>query len=219
MKIKKRNSLWFDKYQYCARVTVQMAYMLRDFDHARIDFMIDRQRQWNGLIGGYKPDVDVEKLHRLCDHLKGLSGDHKLMFSGTLIYIYTNDQDLLKELSTWEELDKLKLTFFCVELFGTAGAVNLRNPTHKFRTYLRNIKLSDQQRESLGSYLQAQNDVTISPALSFFIRPSSESVSSYRSTRTQDYFFINHDSPGSISMLNLIVPNIIRKTLPITAYK
>jgi hypothetical protein len=38
-------------------------------------------------------------------------------------------------------------------------------------------------------------------------------------TRTQDYFFVDHNGSSWLSMLSLVRPGIIRKTLQIVAAK
>jgi hypothetical protein len=72
--------------------------------------------------------------------------------------------------------------------------------------------LTPSQKDSMFNFLGNQEKIRVSPSLKF-------AMSNQHITRTMDYFFIDHDDDSVLIMLSLIVPNIIRKTLPITAYK
>lgn len=230
MKIKKRNTLWFNQYEYCGKISMRMSYMLRDLDHDQLARMIERQQQWAKRGSNMKfgiginlwsiSEEDQTRLHRACDYFLEHKTDRKLVFSGNLIYVYTNDLTHLEDLLGSGILEASNITISRVELVGRSDSINLHQANHAFRTYLRGMSVTEQQQESLRSYLEAQEGVRLGPALEKFIQKSGKDAArTYHNTRTQDYFFLDHDNMGTLGMLNLVVPGIIRKTLPITAYK
>jgi hypothetical protein len=92
------------------------------------------------------------------------------------------------------------------------NTIQLKNPQHQFRTYLTMCKLTAEQRHNLEEFLITQSvHVRLSPALARWIDQPFN--------RTQDYFFVDHDAENWCTMLSLVQPGIIRKTMHIIAAK
>jgi hypothetical protein len=89
--------------------------------------------------------------------------------------------------------------------------VQLKNPKHEFRSYIKRTKLTDEQKTHLVNFLTNQPTVRISPALNIWINGSFH--------RTEDYFFIDHNEISWLTMLSLVRPDLIRKTMQIIPAK
>jgi len=148
----------------------------------------------------------------MCDFFLAERRPHKLMISGNWLYLYTCDTSLLDDVSGLEFLDPEKMLRTQVQLIGEPNTVIQKNPRYAKRSFLRNLSLAPNQKDSMFNFLASQDRVRVSPALKY-------AMSSQHTTRIMDYFFIDHDDDSILIMLSLIVPNVVRKTLPITAYK
>jgi hypothetical protein len=74
------------------------------------------------------------------------------------------------------------------------------------------IKITDEQKNALKNFLKNQQEsARLSPALAHWITISFN--------RTQDYFFIDHSEMSWLTMLGLVRPGLIRKTMQIIPAK
>ena len=227
MKIHRRNTLWFGKYDRCIRFYLPESFVLRKLNHNYIDQVIQRRREWAFKISGRNPqpgswmhswakieitDDQVQNLHEFCDFLLDDQRPRKMTISGDWIYLYTTDQTLVDDVRQLNYLDRDKISVHHAQQVGTPGTVRLREVRNRYRSYFRHTPLDTQKRQNLRDFLQAQEGVRLGPALA-------DALDSDRTKRLFDYYFIDHDDSGIITMLNLVVPGAIRRTLPIVADK
>jgi hypothetical protein len=201
---------------------------LRVLDPAHIDEFIARRKEWREIaqqrwINGRQKhstimsrswkeitEKTVADLHVLAQCLLVASGDFKLVVSVHQGYVYTNDTALLEQLDALPELSYKNYTRSKVTR--PRDTIQLRNPTHAYRTYLKMVKLNNSQKDQLINFLQNQSaHVRLSPAL---IRWLTQPFN-----RTQDYFFVDHQAKSWLTMLGLVQPGIVRKTLAIISAK
>jgi hypothetical protein len=157
-------------------------------------------------------DQDVTNLHTMCYFLNNDKRDRKLVISGDIVYLYTTDLSLVRDVRALPYVKDPVHTQ--VVRVGDPNTVRMKNPRYAYRTYLRGRVLTPEQITSLSSFITAQEDIRPSPTLRWFLKNEHG-----RSTRTFEYYFIDHNDHGSITMLGLIVAGIIRKTVPIQADK
>jgi hypothetical protein len=87
------------------------------------------------------------------------------------------------------------------------NTIRLKDPQHQWRSYFKIGKLTTEQKTQLVNFLANQSDIRISPALTQWI--------DLKFTRTQDYFFVDYNTTTWLTMLSLVTPGLIRKTLQI----
>jgi hypothetical protein len=224
----KKDRLFYDKFQFCIGFHLDEVSCLRCLDHAQIDSLIQRRRQWreiarqrwsqsgqkaSTILGrAYKEITDdmVADLHTLAEVLLTTSDEFKLVVSINQAYLYTNDLPLI------ERLDHLPIlsykTFSESVVSRPKNTIALKKPKYQFRSYFRQFNLTQQQKDNLEKFLtNQQQHVRISPALREWL--------AFPFNRIQDYFFVDHDSETWLTMLNLVVPGVIRKTLHIIPAK
>jgi hypothetical protein len=155
-------------------------------------------------------DQTVIDLHNLADLLLDTPHEFKLIVSANQAHVYTNHVDLIDQLS---DLDIL-----CQKEYSRAvitrprDTIQLKNPRYQYRSYFRSAKLTDQQKDHLVNFLiNQQSHARISPALSGW------TVAPFH--RTQEYFFVDHDNMTWLTMLALVRPGLIRKTMQIISAK
>jgi hypothetical protein len=223
-----KDRLFYDQFEYCIGFYLAEISALRELDHARIDDVIERRKQWREIaqqrwINGKQKhgtimsrswrditDQTQAHLHSLANVLLTTTTPYKLVVSVNQGYVYTTDLVLIEQLDSMSEL-KHK-TYTRARIIRPKNTIQLKNPQHEYRTYLRAIKLSAQEKRTLIDFLQNQQSHTrTSPGLkNWFHDPF---------TRTQDYFFVDHNGLSWLSMMSLVRPGIIRKTLQIVAAK
>ena len=110
----------------------------------------------------------------------------------------------------------LRLNFLIQKTYNQAivdrpkNTIKLKDPRHRYRSYLKSVKLTDEEKTHLCNFFQnQQGHARISPALTKWITE--------RWHRTQDYFFVDHDNESWLVMLSLIKPSMIRKTVELIA--
>jgi hypothetical protein len=219
---------FYDRFDYCLAFHLDEISCLKILDHAHIDDMIERRKQWreiaqqrwkNGgrshatILGSRWREITAktaDDLHVLATVLLSTSAEFKLVVSMNQGYVYSNDLNLLHQLDQLPELNFK--TYTQSQIVRPKNTIQLRNPRHQYRTYLTMCKLTAQQRHNLEEFFISQSaHVRLSPALVRWI--------DLPFNRTQDYFFVDHDSESWATMLSLVQPGIIRKTMHIIPAK
>lgn len=220
----KKDRLFYDRFEYCIGFYLDEVSCLRVLDHAHIDDFISRRKQWQeiaqnrwlnhnqkyGIILGrrWQPITEktVEDLHVLTDVLLKSSSEFKLVVSVHQGYVYTNDLALIQKLDNMPELSYK--TYAQAQISRPKNTIKLKNPRYLFRSYLKSMHLTALQKEHLVDFLCNQQDhVRVSPAL--------QQWADHPFTRTQDYFFVDHNTENWLTLLSLVQPGIVRKTMHI----
>ena len=224
----KKDKLFYDQFEYCIGFFLQEVNCLRILDHASIDDMIQRRKQWREIAqrrwntGGKNhstilgrswqdiTEITSKNLHDLAAILLNTNCKFKLVVSINQGYVYTNDQGLIDELDDLAAL--LYKSYSQSQIDRPKNTIKLKNPKFKFRSYLAPCMLTLQQKEHLQDFLLNQNEnAKISPALQRWLDQSFN--------RVQDYFFIDHNTQSWLTMLALVNPGIVRKTMHIIPAK
>lgn len=224
-----KDRLFYNRFEYAISFQLDEVSCLRELDHAHIDSMIERRIAWRDiahqrvasspkstLVGHPVHSIlsrrhkeitekTVSDLHELTEMLLTTAADFKLVVSVNTAYVYTNDRVLLDQLDNTAAL--MQKEFSRAVICRPKNTIQLKNPKHNFRSYFRNTKITPEQKDYLMGFLINQHTVRLSPALDGWI------VSPFH--RTQDYFFIDHNDMSWLTMLALVRPGLIRKTMQI----
>jgi hypothetical protein len=223
-----KDRLFYDQFEYCIGFQLAEISALRDLDHACIDDVIERRKQWREMaqqrwINGKQKhgtimsrswrditDQTQADLHSLADVLLTTVASYKLVVSVDQGYVYTTDLALINQLDNMSELSHK--TYTQARIIRPKNTIQLKNPGHEYRTYFCATKLSAQGKQVLIDFLQnQQSHIRMSPSLKKWINDPF--------LRTQDYFFVDYNSASWLSMLGLVQSGIIRKTLQIITAK
>lgn len=213
---------WFyDRFEYCMAFRLNEINCLRELNHASIDDTIERRRQWREmaqrrwLANGNNTSLHrfyqeiTEKtsqdLHKLADVLLATQEEFKLVVGINEGHVYSNNITLLTKLSAMAELTHK--TYSRAEVNRPKNTILLRNPRHSFRSYFKCVKLTTEQKERITKFLKNQHDhIRMGPSLKKWAYESPLNNS-------QDYFFVDYTTPSWLTMLSLIHPGLIRKTM------
>ena len=219
---------WFyDQYEYSLGFWLDEVNCLRELSHEHVDQMIQRRREWreiaqqrwnkgqrqHSILGRrFHPITEqtVADLHELTENLLTAVSQFKLVVTVNQAHVYTNDLSLIAQLQAMPAL-KYQTASQAV-ITRARDTIQLRRPRHAWRTYFRQIKITAEQKHHLISFFQGQHSqVRLAPSLiTWMDQPY---------LRTQDYFFVDHDSEAWPTMLALVQPGVIRKTLAIVTAK
>lgn len=199
-----RDDLYYGQYLYQARFFLREAGCLRKLDHDSIDQALAWRSRWN-LTGENLAGITTN-LHTVCDQLTDLKDPYKKVIYQNWVYVYT---------SSFADIAKLTLGPLVfrgatrANITHPKNTVGLKNPKHKFRTYVRGHKPTQSQIDSLKAFVDAAgDDIRPSPSLRTFLIKQ-------RYLWMQEHFFVDHNEMSIATALALINPKLIRKTMPI----
>ena len=227
-KIFLKDRLYYNRFEYAMGFCLDEVSCLRELDHVYIDTVIERRQAWrevaqqrwhkaNNTVGHILShrrkeitDQTITNLHELADVLISSECEFKLVVSINQGYVYTNNPTLIDQLDQLTSLTHRSYTRAVITR--PRDTIQLKNPRHQYRSYFRLAKLTADQKAQLVRFLQNQQEnVRLSPALEAWI--------DHPFNRTQDYFFVDYDSVLWLTMLALVHPGLIRKTMQIIPTK
>jgi hypothetical protein len=130
-----------------------------------------------------------------------------MVISVNQCWIYSNSTNLLERINRLPFVKNTKFTETVI--VRPRNTVALKNPSHRYRSYFRAVKLTGSEQQEILTFLQGQTDVRTSPALAQWMAEPFY--------RTQDYFFVDYDAESWLTMLSLVQPGLIRRTVQIVA--
>ena len=228
-----KDRLFYNRFEYAIGFHLDEVSCLRELDHDYIDSMIQRRIAWreiaqqrvvgtiNSSLFGKQPYSMISRRHKeitekTCSDLHGLAdvlltstSDFKLVVSVSNAHVYTNDLVLIDQLGDLSGVTQQDYSRAVV--CRPKDTIQLKNPRHQYRSYIKRTKLTDEQKTHLKNFLANQPTVRISPALATWINGAFY--------RTEDYFFIDHADMAWLTMLSLVRPGLIRKTMQIIPAK
>jgi hypothetical protein len=223
-----KDRLFYDRFEYNIGFYLDEVSCLRDLSHDSIDYTVQRRKEWREIararwanipqknqlgFGGNWTEITettVEDLHALSEMLLTAPKEFKLVVSVNQAHVYTNDLILINRLDRMPQL-RYK-TYSQAVVNRPKNTIRLKNPKHQLRSYFRLVNLTAQQRDQLAAFLENQQaHVRLCPAL--------KEWAALPFTRLQDYFFVDHDTLTWLTMLNLVVPGVTRKTMHIIPAK
>ena len=229
-----KTQLYYDRYEYCVHWSqTGIRNIGHDLDRARLHQTFrdwDHQPEWqsnwyNRNRDLKKPQVrqDLETVQSYLAQQREQGLDFKLVFGWNCVYIYTNDVTVSDVFQHIKNGVRLQITQ--VQVQGSPDIISLVKPRHSFRTYFRRREFSEQERDVLLRWVNNQQDqVHMSPALRQWLEPTHQGKKVFglalqwtgpRSRWSSTHFYIEHDDSVYLTMLQMIKPGIIRRTLPV----
>ena len=217
-----RSSLYYDQYEWCITINISEAPCLRHLGSAQFESAIRNARHWaeNDKWTDRAWSVTKETaLRETRDVLLTETAPFKTVVSFNTVCIYTNQRRLADRLTKLgNDGVHMRLVRQAV-LTRPANVVQLQESKYAYRTYLRERKYTKDQRDMLANFLHSRRDtLRVSPALDEWA--NSTFVGYIRNlSYSRSYYFVDHDHPNEGTMLSLVMPGIVRKTMPIETTK
>lgn len=198
--------------------TLAEANVLRGLSHNLIDARLDQRiewretarKRWHASIpssGWNEITAQVRSdLHQVCSIVLDSEIDCKLIVSLHVGWVYTNQPELIDQLRALRCLSSKTYTQAVINR--AKNTIALRKSQYQNRAYFYPLKLTHQQKQNLSNFLDNQQEhIRISPSLKTWANGAY--------LRTQEYFFIDYTNEQWLTMLSLVCPGLIRKTLKI----
>ena len=205
-----RNQLFFGQYYYCISFFLKNVNVLRDLDPIKALKSIHYRNAW-APSAHFRQKISEEEQHELiqvCDYLLARPNPFKRTVSTHVMYLYTNNPEDFKNLNGVGGLVVTNCTQVNVCL--QPDAVTLKNPRHSYRTFFRERWLRDHELRNLREYFRARAD-------QFRLSPGFEMLVNGRRMWLMGNYFVDHNEPQADFLINMAVPGIVKKTLPIVA--
>jgi hypothetical protein len=213
-----KDRLFYDQYQYSVSIPLKEANALRkELSHESIDRVLERRQAYWATIPHRQHRVinqdDIDRLHRVCDFLLSDTDEYKLVFYyNHWLTIYTNSLALLDRVDTLDYIDIKNHSR--VNVNRPRDTIILKNPKHTKRSYFREFAITNHEKDIITNFLTNQRDyIKISPGLRDWMKRGR--LHNY----VFDYFFIDYSDDQWLTMLSLVRPGLIRKTVKILQAK
>lgn len=204
-----RDRLFWDRYQYCAIFRQSDINLIRGLCPDLFQRNLQYRKKWANIQN--RGHIDEGQLIETFEFFRAAPGPIKLTFSWEYCYVYTNELNWIKtlpQICPW-------ITVFDVSeavVDRPRDQVSLLNPTHQYRTWFREKAVTREVKQRLANWVQAQGtEIKLSPSLTRWLE-SKEEFANVNKFWFQRHFFIEHNSPQYETMLNMIMPAMVRKT-------
>ena len=229
--LKDRGSKFYKKYKWCVAWSQAEASTLRNsLDEFQVEKAIANARHWEHLrwdrswskiqTAGFQSQITesvVKDIHSVRSFL-AQNSNHKRILSVGYISVYTDDDNFKDQLIALIK----SLNHHChrilvreARVIYPEDAVALQESKYRFRTYLRSRKITDENIETLKQWVAAQGDeLRPGPGLKDFMKTQKSGW--YRIPNwTADFHFFDHNDLRYETMLRMVLPVAIRKTVSI----
>ena len=216
-----RSSLYYDQYEWCITINISEASCLRYLETVRFEAAIIQTKHWaekDKWADRAWTGTKETALRETRDVLLSETAPFKTVVSFNTVSIYTNRRKLADRLiDLGNDGVHLRLVREAV-ISKPAGVIQLQESKYAYRTYFRERKYTRDQRDMLKNFLDSRRDtLRVSPALSDWINGNVGYILNLNYSRS--HFFVDHDHPNEGTMLSLVMPGIVRKTMPIETTK
>ena len=216
-----RSSLYYAQYEWCITINISEANCLRYLEPAEFTRAIRNAKHWaeNDKWTDRAWSITKETaLYETRDLLLSETEPFKTVVSFNTVSIYTNHPDLADRLINIDN-DGVRLRLVRqAAITRPAGVVQLRESQYAYRTYFRERKYGLEQRTMLANFLNSRKD-TLHPCDALTAWLEGGSGFRYNRNYSRAHYFVDHDHPNEGTMLSLVMPGIVRKTMPIQTTK
>jgi len=218
-----RSSWYYDQYEWCVTFNIAEANCLRYLDSKKFEQALHSAKKWRQEIVSYAQlpserwtDEKERTLRRARDCLLAETEPFKTVVGYNTVCIYTNHPVLADRLET----DGFELRLVRqARVTKPANVVQLRESQYAYRTYFRERRINLEQRNMLANFLNSRRDtLRVSTALDNWV--NGKFIGYVRNhSYSRAHYFVDHDHPNEGTMLSLVMPGIVRKTMPIQTTK
>lgn len=217
MKIESRDRLWYDKFEYCVKFYIANLSAIRSMSHDSLDrymtnfYNFDRVKNYGGswyqknFYHDQKQENTRKNLHQMIDFFTNIDSDYKLMISCSDGYFYTNTLNDIDAIKNYEFVKVLEQKKCLIDI--PRNSMIVKNAKHNLRTYFKNQRITIDQKNNLQNFISSQTQIRLSPTFfEFFNRYP-------KYTYIADNYFIDYDDLQFLTMLSIVAPVKIRKTV------
>ena len=218
LQTEQRNSLYFGKYRYKARCTVNGAsytYYTKSLEEFKAK-MAKRAQNLESvstrveiMLGNWRTHVDTVDYEQIGHYFEWRNNvpnqNYMLRIQRDHINVYSDDLSLLKTLVKIDEDVKISMA----EVLNNDVIYFKKEPKHRYRTYFRGKKMPDNFKQDLNSFIERYNNTaTVCPALR---RLALESNSRWYGYLHSSYY-VDYDEQSTLTLLHMFFGSMLAKT-------
>ena len=201
-RIEHRSQLYHGNYKYAIAAHYSGSRYLRSLDPRVINNRY--QNVWMAA------DMPLHELVELADRLDQLSTKFKRVCGWCTMHFYSNDADL------FDCLDKLPglriIDYRVAEITKPKDVLLRKNPRYNYRSYFRERRIETGKRHDFLNFVLSRGDyLYLDKTTQGRLR---KEICYYPFLR---HSYIEYNSPMDLTMIEMVLPGLIRKTLPIQA--
>ena len=221
----KSDQLFYGLFQYSASFQLQECWVFRyTLDHADLDERLTRQQEWREKMRQRWPsdqmnryhsiisEVTRDNIHSMADFITGISTPYKIVVENKTMRIYTNDLNIIQAVEHIGFLQRRRYSRVVVDR--PKDTILLKKSKHQLRSYFKETRISPEDKQAIAQFLAGQKDIRVGAGLQSWL---DEKRATYATKYTRDYFFVDYNHLGWLTMLALVRPGLIRKTVQIIA--
>ena len=217
-----RSSLYYNQYEWCITINISEASCLRYLETVRFEAAVRNAKYWavNDKCTDRVWSMTKETaLRETRDLLLNETAPFKTVVSFMTVSVYTNHRGLADRLiDLGNDAVRLRLVRQAV-LTRPANVVQLRESRYAYRTYFKERKYSREQRLMLANFFNSRKD-TLHPCDSLMSWLTGQIPGYIHNLNySRSHYFVDHDHPNEGTMISLVMPGIVRKTMPIETTK
>jgi len=216
-----RSSLYYAQYEWCITINISEAVCLRNLDASQFERAIVNAKHWAESDRWSDRAWSITKETALRETREVLLSEiapFKTVVSFMTVSVYTNHRSLADRLVTLgNDGVRIRLVRQAV-LTRPINVVQLRESKYAYRTYLRERKYSLEKRTMLANFLNSRTG-TLRPCDALIAWLKGSSGFRYNLNYSRAHYFVDHDHPNEGTMISLVMPGIVRKTMPIQTTK
>jgi len=219
-----RSSLYYSEYEWCVTLHISEASCLRYLQPVRFEAALRNAKHWSEHdrfsqdFRSWSPAKE-SALRETREILLEENDKYKSVVSFNVLSLYTNN---VKLADRFVQLGNPSVRLHLVRqavITRPAGVVQLQESKHGYRTYLRERKYDYDQRQMLLNFLKSREG-TLRPCGSLLTwLGTGRHRYTINPNYSRSYYFVDHDHPNEGTMISLVLPGIVRKTMPIQTTK
>lgn len=209
-----RDSTYYNKYSYRARITVQGLRRGYYFDPEEFEERFKQNRLW-GRMNDQEKETVRENLPEIKSLLQFKIDNRKnkqitIRMEGNTMAVFHNDLDFLHK--QFDGLVGAQVDYTEVETSGYAGIKHFVNePKYKFRIYFKSKRTPDNFREGVQKLLDANKQLKPSNSLKLWLRANDKTQGFWWRNYLSANYFIDYNDESYLSYLCLMYGDFLGK--------
>lgn len=214
-KTEDRDRLYFDLYQYAFTFFCRESHAIKEKDAKELARRVRFRQSWNGWPDEEIPEL-IDNLTQLQSYLVSVNANIKYTVSYNYVNVYTNDVaviDTLIKTCPFISFPRLKEA----NVTRSRDTITLlKPPEYKLRTYLKARWVDENVKQQLASFFETQTEgIKPSGAFASFLKNTHNRYSKIHRQWIPEHYYVEHDNTLYLTMLSLIIPGSIRKTMQV----
>lgn len=205
-----RDRLYYDQYRYCVSFQLSSSGRTRNLDPEKIRANV---HYVNTVTWGSTQRISAEQEQHLlscAEIFRNCNQPYKRIVYSNWQYVYSNHEPLLEQLASQDFLIQVNATQADVVL--PRDVVLLKHSQYQFRSYFSSRWYNKEEIAAIKNFL-------VSRGKQFKTTPGVKSRLNGKFFYPNSWTFVDHNDQRDAFLLNLVVSQCIRKTLPIEIAK